>query len=135
MKWKQEGCKNPTAKGSITVESQDNDPNSLLNWTRSLISMRKSTPAFWGDSSWKPLIVEDNAYPMMYLRSDGNETYFIALNPTSAKKTVNVGQLSGLAAGKTLEPVLMSGKASYKATKKGDVVTMNPVSAVILKIK
>ena len=44
-------------------------------------------------------------------------------------------KLSGLAAGKTLEPVLMSGKASYKATKKGDVVTMTPVSAVILKIK
>ena len=72
---------------------------------------------------------------MMYLRSDGKATYFIALNPTSAKKTVNVGQLSGLAAGKALEPVLMSGKASYKPTKKGDVITMNPVSAIIVKIK
>ena len=38
LEWKAAGAKNPTAPGAITVESQENDPASLLNWTRSLIA-------------------------------------------------------------------------------------------------
>lgn len=135
LDWKAAGCKNPTSKGSITVESQDNDPESLLNWTRALISLRKGTKAFWGSSDWTPIFNEEQPYPMVYTRSDGNETYLIALNPTAAKKTVNIGAQTACAAGKTIEPVLMSGKAAYKVTKKGDVISMNPVSAIIVKIK
>ena len=117
------------------MESQDNDPESLLNWTRALIRLRKENKAFWGSSEWTPIFNEAQPYPMVFTRSDGESTYLVALNPTAAKRTVNVGALSGLKAGTTLKSVMMSGKASYKVTEKGDTITMNPVSAMIVKIR
>ena len=129
--WKAGGAKNPTSKGMITVESQDADPSSLLNWTRSLIALRKSTPAFWGSSSWEPVITKGQPYPMVYKRSDGKETYLIALNPTSSAKKVVI---PACADRKVLSTVLSSGKVSYKAGSKGDVISMGPVSALIVKV-
>lgn len=44
LDWKKSfeaGKAKPIAKGEITVESQDNDPESILNWTRELIALRK----------------------------------------------------------------------------------------------
>lgn len=132
LKWKEEGCKNPTAKGAITVESQDNDPASLLNWTRALIALRKSEPAFWGDSEWKPIRTGE-AYPMVYTRSDGKDTYLIALNPTAAAKKVELPWTSIAGKGE-IAPTLLSGKAAYKISKKGDTIQMGPVSALIVKL-
>ena len=129
--WKAGGAKNPTSKGMITVESQDADPSSLLNWTRSLIALRKSTPAFWGSSSWEPVITKGQPYPMVYKRSDGKETYLIALNPTSSARKVVI---PACADRKVLSTVLSSGKVSYKAGSKGDVISMGPVSALIVKV-
>ena len=129
--WKAEGAKHPTSKGMITVESQDNDPSSLLNWTRSLIALRKNTPAFWGSSSWEPVVTKGQPYPMVYKRSDGKETYLIALNPTSSARKVVI---PACADRKVLSTVLSSGKASYKAGSKGDVISMGPVSALIVKV-
>ena len=129
--WKAEGAKHPTSKGMITVESQDADPSSLLNWTRSLIALRKSTPAFWGSSSWEPVVTKGQPYPMVYKRSDGKETYLIALNPTSSARKVVI---PACADRKVLSTVLSSGKASYKAGSKGDVISMGPVSALIVKV-
>lgn len=134
LDWKAAGCKNPTAKGAITVESQDNDPESLLNWTRALISLRKTVKAFWGSSKWTPIFNEANPYPMVYTRSDGEDSYLVALNPTGSKKTVTIPSQTSLKAGKSLTPVLMAGKASYKTSKKGDVITMNGTSALIVKL-
>ena len=129
--WKAGGAKNPTSKGMITVESQDADPSSLLNWTRSLIALRKSTPAFWGSSSWEPVVTKGQPYPMVYKRSDGKETYLIALNPTSSARKVVI---PACADRKVLSTVLSSGKVSYKAGSKGDVISMGPVSALIVKV-
>lgn len=134
LKWKEDGCKNPTAKGEITVASQDNDPESLLNWTRALIKLRKETKAFWSSCEWKPIYNEDVPYPMVYTRTDGTETYLVALNPTGVKRTVTIPSQTSEKAGKKLSPVLMTGKASYKVTAKGDVLTMQPTSAMIVKV-
>lgn len=135
LKWKAEGSRNPTAEGYITVESQDNDPESLLNWTRALIDLRKGTRAFWGSSEWTPIFNEEHPYPMVYTRSDGNETYLIALNPTGTKKQVTVPSQTSLKNGKSITAVMLSGKATYKVTAKGDVLTMQPTSAIIVKLK
>lgn len=132
--WKAAGCKNPTSKGMITVESQDSDPQSLLNWTRALIQLRKETPAFWADSSWEPVLTEGKPYPMVYKRSDGESTYLVALNPTDQRRDVAIEHCSE-ASGKTLTAALSTGKVSYKAGKNTDSISMGPVSVLILKIK
>lgn len=133
--WKAAGCKNPTSKGMITVESQDNDPESLLNWTRALIQLRKETSALWADSSWEPVLTEGKPYPMVYKRSDGKQTYLIALNPTDQRRDVAIDHCCTQAPGKTLKAALSTGKASYKSGKNTDTISMGPVSVLILKIK
>lgn len=135
LEWKAGGCKNPTAKGEITVSSQDDDPESLLNWTRALIKLRKETKAFWGSSEWHPIYNEAVPYPMVYTRTDGTETYLVALNPTGVKRSVTIPSQSGEKAGKSLVPVLQTGKSTYKVTKNGDVLTMQPTSVMIVKVK
>lgn len=131
QEWKAAGAKKPTSKGLITVENQDNDPESLLNWTRSLIKLRKETPAFWADSSWEPVVVEGKPYPMIYKRSDGEHTYVIVLNPTSKTREVTIEHCCTAAAGKTVKAVLQSGKANYKSGRQTDSITMGPVSVYI----
>ena len=135
LEWKAAGAKNPTAPGAITVESQENDPASLLNWTRSLIALRKATPAFWADSAFEPVFNEQKPYPMVYTRSDGTSTYIVALNPTGVKQTVVVPATPDLKRGATLPPVLSYGKVSLRATGRGDILTMGPTSVYIAKVR
>ena len=75
------------------MESQENDPESILNWTRALISLRKNSEALWADSRFIPIFNEEQPYPMVYLRSNGTETFLTVLyadlgytNPTSFRR-------------------------------------------------
>lgn len=135
LAWKEGGAKNPTAPGAITVESQEGDPASLLNWTRALIALRKAEPAFWADSAMEPVFNEAKPYPMVYTRSDGKSTFLVALNPTGAKQTVVIPATPGLKRGATLPAVLSCGKATLRATGRGDILTMEPTSVYIAKIR
>ena len=129
LEWKAAGCKNPTAPGAITVESQDADPSSLLNWTRALIALRKSSPAFWADAKFIPVFNAAQPYPMLYYRTDGKETYLIALNPTSKKRSVTLDRTSS-----GYYKAMQFGVASYRPSPKGDRITLGPVSALIVKL-
>ena len=93
LAWKKEyacGRAGTTAPGNITVESQDDDPNSLLNWTRSLIALRKEHGALWADSRFIPIFNAENPYPMVYLRTDGEESILVALNPTAESRKLSL---------------------------------------------
>lgn len=70
---------------------------------------------------------------MVYTRSDGEECYLVALNPTGARRTVAIPSLKG--AKSSPKPVMLSGKASCHITPKGTVVAMEPVSAMIVRIR
>ena len=129
LEWKAAGSKNPTAPGAITVESQEGDPQSLLNWTRALIKLRKENKAFWAPSRFEPVFDESRPYPMLFLRTDGLDTYLIALNPTSKKQKATL-DLSSQAP----STVLNSGKFSCKTGRKGLQLNMGPVSAAVVKL-
>lgn len=132
LRWKASGSKNPTAKGLITVESQDGDPSSLLNFTRTMIALRKSHKAFWSDSEFIPVVTAGVPYPMVFLRTDGEETYLVALNPTGVSRTVTIAPQT---AGSAASTILVEGKGSYKATRKGDTINLAPTSVLIVKVK
>ncbi len=133
LEWKRSGGK-PVAGGAITVESQDHDPQSLLNWVRALIALRKDTPAFWGDGSFEPVRAAGHAYPMTFIRSDGQSAYLVALNPTAARQKVVLDIADRFGAGQPAT-ALCSGKAVAKKTSKGISLDMRPFSALITKIK
>lgn len=143
LDWKKNfeaGKVKPIAKGEITVESQDKDPESILNWTRELIALRKSSEALWADSKFIPVFNESQPYPMVYLRSNGKETFLIALNPTGTRKilTLNdeISSYRSMTEGVKgiVNPVASIGKCSYKRTGKGDVLTLEATSGIIIRL-
>ena len=123
-----EGKVKALAEGAPTVQSQENDPNSLLNWTKKLIALRKDNKAFQANSSFTPLAT-DKAYPMMFSRSDGKDTFIVALNPTGKQQSADIRSI--LPDGKSLETVLVSGNAKVSSSR----LAMSATSAIILKIK
>ena len=143
LDWKKNfeaGKVKPIAKGEITVESQDKDPESILNWTRELIALRKSSEALWADSKFIPVFNESQPYPMVYLRSNGKETFLIALNPTGTRKSLTlndeVSSYRSMTKGVKgiVNPVASLGKCSYKRTGKGDVLTLEATSGIIIRL-
>lgn len=143
LDWKnnfEAGRVKPIAKGEITVESQDKDPESILNWTRELIALRKSSEALWADSKFIPVFNESQPYPMVYLRSNGKETFLIALNPTGTRKSLTlndeVNSYRSMTEGVKgiVNPVASLGKCSYKRTGKGDVLTLDATSGIIIRL-
>lgn len=143
LDWKKNfeaGKVKPIAKGEITVESQDKDPKSILNWTRELIALRKSSEALWADSKFIPVFNESHPYPMVYLRSNGKETFLIALNPTGTRKSLTLNNEISSYRSMTegvkgfVNPVASLGKGSYKRTGKGDVLTLDATSGIIIRL-
>ena len=143
LDWKKNfeaGKVKPIAKGEITVESQNKDPESILNWTRELIALRKSSEALWADSKFIPVFNESQPYPMVYLRSNGKETFLIALNPTGTRKSLTlndeVSSYRSMTEGVKgiVNPVASLGKCSYKRTGKGDVLTLDATSEIIIRL-
>lgn len=143
LDWKKNfvaGKVKPIAKGEITVESQDKDPESILNWTRELIALRKSSEALWADSKFIPVFNESQPYPMVYLRTNGKETLLIALNPTGTRKSLTlndeVSSYRSMTEGVKgiVNPVASLGKCSYKRTGKGDVLTLDATSGIIIRL-
>lgn len=143
LDWKKNfeaGKVKPIAKGEITVESQDKDPESILNWTRKIIALRKSSEALWADSKFIPVFNESQPYPMVYLRSNGKETFLIALNPTGTRKSLTlndeVSSYRSMTEGVKgiVNPVASLGKGSYKRTGKSDVLTLDATSGIIIRL-
>lgn len=131
LEWKKNGSPKPTAKGAITVESQENDPSSLLNWTRALIRLRHERPELWADSEFIPVFDAEHPYPMVFKRTDGAKTILVALNPTGRKQTLLLPGAEGLKKGAAVPALLSAGKASMKVTAKGRQLTMGPTSVFI----
>lgn len=113
-----------TENGKLTVETQENDPNSMLNFVRQLTALRHSSKALGNDGDWQLLSDVSQPYPMIYQRSFGSETYIIALNPSARKvsATLSIGQA---------QPVMVSGKASLNKNK----ISLNAFTAAIYKTK
>ena len=70
-------------------------------------------------------------YPMIYKRSDGNETFMVVLNPSAKKVKANIPTQGGKAA----TFVIGSGKTNYKPGKSTDKIDMNGISCAIYKIE
>ena len=77
---------------------------------------------------------------MVYLRSNGKETFLIALNPTGTRKSLTLNDEISFYRSMTegvkgiVNPVASLGKGSYKRTGKGDVLTLEATSGIIIRL-
>ena len=113
----------------MTVEKEENDPASLLNYVRTLLKLRKDVKALGADASWKLVSSLDQPYPMVYERSWQGERCWVVLNPSGKQVEVTLPK-------EDTKPEIIGGnysKCTYKQAKKGDTIRLSAVSAAIFK--
>jgi maltose alpha-D-glucosyltransferase/alpha-amylase len=72
----------------VNVAAQQDDPDSLLNWTRRLIRLRKAHPVFgWGDFH---LLLPENERILAYLRIGETETILVLCNLAASSQVVTL---------------------------------------------
>lgn len=116
-----------TEGGKLTVEAQENDPESLLNYVRSLLKLRSEYPALSNCGGWEVISDLDNPYPYVYARTMGDQTCVVVLNPSAEKVVVDIPSLEG----KELLPLMQTGKIKSKNCK----LTVGGVSAAVYLVK
>lgn len=73
-----------------TVESQENNPDSLLNFVRKLLKLRQDIPALGSEGEFAVLTDESCNYPLIYTRELDDKRYLIAINPSAKHVSTNV---------------------------------------------
>ena len=72
----------PVEEDGVNVAEQLNDCTSLLNTTKSLIKLRKSSHALSNEGDIEFINRKYNGYPLIYKRSGEDGEYLICINPT-----------------------------------------------------
>ena len=93
--------------GAVNVEAQQNNPYSLLNWTRRLIAMRQTHPAF-GRGSLR-FLRPGNRKILAYLREHAGESILCVANLARAPQAVELD----LSAFKQRVPVELLGRSRF----------------------
>jgi alpha-glucosidase len=70
------------------VETEQQDPNSILNFYKALLRLRKTDPAL-RDGTYKALNTDDKSV-LSYVRQSGTETVLVSLNMSPDKQTVSI---------------------------------------------
>ena len=114
-------------KNRPTVEAQENDKNSLLNYIRKLTQIRKENRALGNDGELEVLFAKENKYPLIYRRTFEDENYLIALNPSSIKTETILSEK--IAESETI----LSSNCELRKSDQGSIVSMSPISFGIFK--
>ncbi len=112
------------AKDAPTVSAQLADKSSLLQFTRTLIALRKKHPALGNAAAFRPLYAEAGRYPFVYERSDTSGRFAIAINPGEPARSVELADFKGA------KLVLAEG-----AKLTGTTLSLTGVSFAILQLK
>lgn len=115
-----------------TVAKEDKDPASLLNFVRDLLKLRATSGALGNDGKWELVNDVNRPYPLVYMRSSGNEKYIIAINPSDKKAEA---EFSTLKPEKVTYTFGTTEKCNYKAGKTSDIIKLPPVSAAVFKLE
>ena len=112
---------NPNYK-SINVQAEEKDPNSVLNYLKKMVTLRKSNPALvYGKYT---LVDKDNSNVYAYTREWNGAKFLVLLNFKSTASTVDTGiDLAGAT-------LLIN---NYKTASKGN--TLQPYEAAVYQLK
>ena len=78
-----------TAHNAPNVATEEQNPNSLLNKTRSFISLRHNEPALANYAEFIPLYAQPNTYPFIYARANNADVVLVMLNPSGKETTAS----------------------------------------------
>ncbi len=115
--------------GRPCVSDQEAQPESLLNFTRRLITLHREHPALGGEGNFRVLCSEYSSAPFVYERSHGNERFVIALNPGLEDQELELALI-----GETVE-VLRHGSATLQQVSGGCRLKLGGVSTAIWQLR
>lgn len=104
------------------AEEQENDPDSILNFTRRLIAMRKINPALGNKADFKILYAEDEKYPLVFARFCAQQQLAVCFNPADRECEVCLPLTFGDS------PLIMHGDIKTEPCEGGTKLIMPPQS-------
>lgn len=104
-------------KEAPNVWEQERDLDSLLLLVKELIKLHKENPAFGVSGGFKALV---SGYPFVYERTDGETTFWIAINPSNREYSIDLPDY---------EEILLSHNMEIKDTE----LISNGISFMIAK--
>jgi len=112
------------------VETQMNNPVSLLYFNKKLLSLKKQYKALGTTATIKFLYAEDNAYPLIYERISGDQKFIIVINPSARKTKVEIETDKQFT---KITPVLVD-KCSIKSLEKKLIISTDCITYGIFKV-
>jgi len=123
----------PASYTAVNVKAELADPNSVLNWYRQLIALRRSNPAL--HNGRMVFLDQGNPSVLSFARVDGSgRAVLVSLNMTGAAQTVSLNSSDAGASG-TRVTTLMASDASLGSTRSTLGVVLPPFATWVASIE
>lgn len=119
---------------TVNVETESAEPDSLLNWYKKLIALRRSNPALHNGGII--MLNKDDQDVLSWIRTapNGSKPVVVAMNLSASPKTVSLN-LSETGSKGTTGRTLAGSEASMPATAPLNAVTLPPFSAWVAEVQ
>jgi alpha-glucosidase len=118
---------------TINVQAESADPDSLLNWHRQLIALRRNNAALRGGRT--VMLDQTNARVLTYARVTGEgETVLVSLNLSGEPATVALAVAAPVVHGSMLKTLLSSGGPAGSVGADGHL-TLAPYAAWVARVE
>jgi alpha-glucosidase len=119
---------------TVNVKTEEGEPDSLLNWNKKLIAMRKDDPTL---RDGKQVMLDDtNPSVLSYVREGvgGHPAIVVAMNFTAEPQTVSLDTEAAGISGKAVN-TLMTDAPSLKQTSSLHNITLPPFASWVGSVK
>ncbi|MBV8834811.1 MAG: DUF3459 domain-containing protein, partial [Acidobacteriaceae bacterium] len=116
----------------VNVEIESKDPNSMLNWYKKLIALRRTNPAIH-EGEMTMLDVHNDQILSWARTAPGGKTVVVACNFTAAPHTFSVADAAGRS-GKTAKTLAASG-GEQKNTVDLSAISLPPYGSIIAEVQ
>ena len=123
----------PPSYHATNVKTEEDNPNSLLNWHKQLIALRRTDPAF---RNGKMIMIDvKNPSVLSFIREDsGHPPILVSLNCTGQPQPLFIDPTYAKTLGKSVQTVLTSDPSLQNVTALS-AITLPPYGSWIGRIK
>jgi alpha-glucosidase len=124
----------PSNSATINVKAEEIEPDSLLNWHKQLIAMRKDDPTLRDGK--QVMLDESNPSVLSYVREgvSGHPAVVVALNFTAQPQTISLDLSKAKVSGKTVTTLLTNAPGLKQASSLQNI-TLPPYASWVGSIK
>ncbi|MFZ3329214.1 MAG: alpha-glucosidase [Candidatus Acidiferrales bacterium] len=122
----------PATYKTYNVADELKDPDSILNWYKGLLALRRANGAL-SDGEYVELNGDDPNV-LSYLRKTSRDAVIVVINMSGAAKTVNF-DLIKIGLGGAIVRTLLTTQASLKSNSSVNRISLEPFAAYIAEIK